>query len=36
VLARAAQTIGEEDEYMRCLDLLNESDPAAAGELGLA
>lgn len=36
VLARAAQTIGEEDEYLRCLDLLNESDPAAAGELGLA
>ncbi|WP_045824534.1 DUF3151 domain-containing protein [Williamsia herbipolensis] len=36
VLARAAQTIGEEDEYLRCLDLLNDSDPAAAAELGLA
>ncbi|GAA2062900.1 DUF3151 domain-containing protein [Williamsia deligens] len=35
-LARAAQTIGEQDEYVRCLDLLNDSDPAAAGELGLA
>lgn len=35
-LARAAQAVGEEDEYLRCLDLLNESDPAAAGELGLA
>ncbi|KQR96719.1 DUF3151 domain-containing protein [Williamsia sp. MIQD14] len=36
VLARAAQTIGEQDEYLRCLDLLNDSDPAAAAELGLA
>ncbi|MBT0566189.1 DUF3151 domain-containing protein [Williamsia sp. CHRR-6] len=36
VLARAAQTIGENDEYVRCLDLLNDSDPAAAAELGLA
>lgn len=35
-LARAAQTIGEEGEYLRCLDLLNDSDPAAAGQLGLA
>ncbi|NDK92149.1 DUF3151 domain-containing protein [Gordonia desulfuricans] len=35
-LARAAQSIGEEDEYLRCLDLLNDSDPTAAGELGLA
>ncbi|WP_188586992.1 DUF3151 domain-containing protein [Gordonia jinhuaensis] len=34
-LARAAQSIGEEDEYLRCLELLNESDPAAAAELGL-
>ena len=35
-LARAAQTIGEEDEYIRCLDLINESDPHAAAPLGLA
>lgn len=35
-LARAARFIGEEDEYLRCLDLLNDSDPAAAGHLGLA
>ncbi|MCH5643822.1 MULTISPECIES: DUF3151 domain-containing protein [unclassified Gordonia (in: high G+C Gram-positive bacteria)] len=35
VLARAAQAIGEEDEYLRCLDLLNDSDPSAAAHLGL-
>lgn len=35
-LARAAQTIDEENEYIRCLDLLNESDPHAAAPLGLA
>lgn len=35
-LARAAQIIGEEDEYLRCLDLLNDSDPRAIAELGLA
>ncbi|MFT3660215.1 MAG: DUF3151 domain-containing protein [Gordonia sp. (in: high G+C Gram-positive bacteria)] len=34
-LARAAQLIGEEDEYLRCLDLLNDSDPRAIAELGL-
>lgn len=34
-LARAAQMVGEEDEYLRCLDLLNDSDPSAIGELGL-
>ena len=34
-LARAAQTIGESDEYARCLDLLEDCDPRAAGELGL-
>ncbi|KXO99576.1 DUF3151 domain-containing protein [Tsukamurella pseudospumae] len=34
-LARAAQTIGEEDEYLRCLDLVNDCDPEAAGALGL-
>ena len=36
VLARAAKSIGEEDEYLRCLDLINESDPNAAAALGLA
>ena len=35
-LARAAQSIGEEEEYIRCLDLVNESDPHAAAPLGLA
>ncbi|MDL9938566.1 DUF3151 domain-containing protein [Gordonia sp. ABSL1-1] len=35
VLARAAQAIGEEDEYLRCLDLLNDSDPTAIAHLGL-
>ena len=34
-LARAAKSIGEEDEYLRCLDLLNDCDPEAAGALGL-
>ncbi len=34
-LARAARTIGEADEYARCLDLLEDCDPRAAGELGL-
>ncbi|GAA4682459.1 DUF3151 family protein [Gordonia humi] len=34
-LARAANAVGEEDEYLRCLDLLNDSDPNAIGELGL-
>jgi hypothetical protein len=34
-LARAAQAIGESDEYARCLDLLEDCDPRAAGELGL-
>lgn len=34
-LARAAHLVGEEDEYLRCLDLLNDSDPRAIGELGL-
>lgn len=34
-LARAAQLVGEEDEYLRCLDLLNDSDPRAIAELGL-
>lgn len=35
-LARAAKAIDETDEYDRCLDLLNESDPHAAQALGLA
>lgn len=34
-LARAADTIGETDEYARCLDLLDDCDPAARNELGL-
>ncbi len=35
-LARAADSIGETDEYQRCLDLLDDCDPAARSELGLA
>ncbi|MGH3094752.1 MAG: DUF3151 domain-containing protein [Streptosporangiales bacterium] len=35
-LARAANTIGEVDEYRRCLTLLMESDPEAPVTLGLA
>ena len=34
-LARAAQTIGETNEYQRCLDLLEDCDPRAADELGV-
>ena len=34
-LARAADSIGETDEYQRCLDLLDDCDPAARSELGL-
>ncbi|MFF0493818.1 DUF3151 domain-containing protein [Nocardia sp. NPDC003482] len=34
-LARAAKAIGENDEYARCLDLLEDCDPRAAAELGL-
>ena len=34
-LARAAEAVGEEDEHLRCLDLLNDSDPRAISELGL-
>ena len=36
VLARAAESIGEADEHARCLDLLDDCDPAARAELGLA
>lgn len=35
-LAKAAQTIDEEEEYLRCLELIHESDPHAAAPLGLA
>ncbi|KKF00246.1 DUF3151 domain-containing protein [Mycolicibacterium obuense] len=35
-LARAADAIGEEPEFQRCLDLLDDCDPAARAELGLA
>jgi hypothetical protein len=34
-LARAADAIGETDEYNRCLDLLDDCDPKARTELGL-
>jgi Protein of unknown function (DUF3151) len=34
-LARAADAIGETDEYDRCVDLLDDCDPAARGKLGL-
>ena len=34
-LARAADAIGETAEYQRCLDLLDDCDPAARSELGL-
>ncbi len=34
-LARAADSIGETDEFARCLDLLDDCDPAARAELGL-
>jgi len=35
-LARAADSIGESDEFQRCLDLLDDCDPAARAELGLS
>jgi hypothetical protein len=35
-LAKAADAIGETDEYGRCLDLLDDCDPAARGEFGLS
>ena len=34
-LARAADAIGETQEYLRCLDLLDDCDPAARAALGL-
>ena len=36
VLARAADAIGETDEYARCLDLLDDCDPGARSQLGLS
>jgi Protein of unknown function (DUF3151) len=36
VLAKAAQRIGEDDEYERCRDLLSDSDPASLEATGLA
>jgi hypothetical protein len=33
-LARAADTIGETDEFRRCLDLLDDCDPEARKALG--
>lgn len=35
VLAKAADAIGEKDEYERCRQLLSDSDPASLPELGL-
>ncbi len=35
-LARAADAIGETDEQARCLDLLDDCDPAARESLGLS
>jgi hypothetical protein len=35
-LARAADVIGETPEYARCLDLLDDCDPAARSQLGLS
>ena len=34
-LARAADDIGETEEYLRCLDLLDDCDPVAREALGL-
>jgi hypothetical protein len=35
-LARAADAIGETDEVARCTDLLEDCDPSAGAQLGLA
>jgi hypothetical protein len=35
-LARAADAIGETEEYVRCLDLLDDCDPSARAALGLS
>jgi hypothetical protein len=34
-LARAADDIGETEEFARCLDLLDDCDPTARAEFGL-
>jgi uncharacterized protein DUF3151 len=34
-LAKAADSIGETDEYARCLDLLDDCDPTARAALGV-
>ena len=34
-LARAAQAIGEDEEYQRCKEFLADADPQAAGVLGV-
>ncbi len=34
-LAVAAKAIGEDDEYIRCLNLLNDCDPTAADAIGI-
>jgi len=34
-LARAADAIGETEEFARCVDLLDDCDPAARVEFGL-
>lgn len=35
-LARAADAIAENEEYQRCLDLLDDCDPSLRAELGLS
>ncbi len=35
-LARAAKAIGEDPEYQRCLDLLDDCDPSARAALGVS
>ena len=35
-LARAAQAIGEDEEYQRCKEFLADADPSAAAALGVA
>ena len=36
VLAQAARSIGEDDEFERCRQLLSDSDPASLEATGLA
>ena len=35
-LARAAEVIGESEEYQRCVDLLEDCDPSARSALGVS